>query len=200
MKRTADKLVSNGRDIPDAHELYKALRETSTVKLFFVTSDTVDKAIERMPINIAPVPGTMKLHQVVTLTPGEILYREVSCMCSIQKQLRCQCFNTQHFSFNKTPQEMQTDQSISWNADLIGKWCVVTYDNSLYPGIILDMDEAHVQVKCMSRIGDNRFFWPARDDVLWYLFDKVLETIQAPQAVTSRHVEIHRDVWNRLNQ
>lgn len=43
MKRTADKLVSSGRDIPDAHELYKALKETSTtVKLFYVETPAVE--------------------------------------------------------------------------------------------------------------------------------------------------------------
>ncbi|GAA6092441.1 uncharacterized protein LOC124051031 [Tachysurus ichikawai] len=90
LKRTADKLVTNSHDIPDAHELYKALTETSTtVKLFYVSSEAVEQAMEKMPGKIPPVPSTMKTHQVVTSTPGEILYREISCMCSTQKQLRC---------------------------------------------------------------------------------------------------------------
>ncbi len=38
------------------------------------------------------------------------------------------------------------------------------------------------------------------DDFLWYLFDDVLEIIQAPQPVTSRHMEIQKDVWMRLSQ
>lgn len=75
LKRTADKLVTNGRNIPDAHELYKTLTETSTtVKLFYVASEAVEQAMERMPGQIPPVPSTMKTHQVVTFTPGEILY------------------------------------------------------------------------------------------------------------------------------
>lgn len=200
LKRTADKLVSNGRDIPDAYELYKALTETSTtVKLFYVGSEAVEKAIERMPGQIPPVPSTMKTHQLVTFTSGEILYREVSCMCSTNKQLKCHCFTTQHFSFNGTQHNVQIE-SIPWDSNLIGKWCLLKYDKELYPGIILNLDNTHVQVKCLHRVGKNRFFWPARDDILWYLFNDVLETIQPPQAVTSRHMEIQRDVWNRLSE
>lgn len=120
-------------------------------------------------------------------------------MCSTQKQLRCQCFTTQHFTFNRTAQNVLTEE-IAWESgDLIGKWCVLKYDNDLYPGIILNTDEVHALVKCMHHAGANRFFWPARDDILWYLFDEVLEIIQAPQPVTSRHMEIQRDVWKRLS-
>lgn len=200
LKRTADNLVSKGRDIPNAQELYKALRETSTsVKLFYVNNEAVEKAIERMPGQIPTVPATMKIHQVVTVTPGEILYREVSCMCSTHKQLKCQCFTTQHFSFNKKASSVPAD--ISWDRnEMIGKWCVLKYDNDLYPGIILNKDETHVQVKCMHRVGNNRFFWPSKEDTLWYLFDDILQLIEEPQPVTSRHVEIQKNVWNQLSQ
>ncbi|KAF3851414.1 hypothetical protein F7725_013186, partial [Dissostichus mawsoni] len=58
-------------------------------------------ALERMPSNLTAVPGTMRIHQLVTLAPGEIVSRDVSCMCSTQKQLHCECWNTQHFSFLK---------------------------------------------------------------------------------------------------
>ncbi len=104
------------------------------------------------------------------------------------------------FHFNMTAQKVATE-AIAWESgDLIGKWCVIKYDNDLYPGIIMETDETHTLVKCMHRVGVNRFFWPPRDDFLWYLFDDVLEIIQAPQPVTSRHMEIQRDVWMRLSQ
>ncbi|KAK2840949.1 hypothetical protein Q7C36_012528 [Tachysurus vachellii] len=47
LKRTADMLISHGRDIQDAHELFEALLETNTsIKLFFVNDDTVEQALE----------------------------------------------------------------------------------------------------------------------------------------------------------
>ena len=39
---------------------------------------------------------------------------------------------------------------------LIGKWCVMKYDEDLYPGIIQDVDaESSTLVKTKSRVGAN---------------------------------------------
>lgn len=44
------------------------------------------------------------------------------------------------------------------NEGLIGKWCMVIYDNDAYPGIVQDVDpESGLFVKTMSRVGSNRF-------------------------------------------
>ncbi len=77
-----------------------------------------------------------------------------------------------------TAQKVATE-AIAWESgDLMGKWCVIKYDNDLYPGIIMETDETHALVKCMHCVGVNRFFWPPRDDFLWYLFDDVLESFK----------------------
>ncbi|KAK0143486.1 hypothetical protein N1851_018398 [Merluccius polli] len=209
LKRTADKLVTQGRDIPDANKLFQALSETDTrIKLFYISAEAVDQAVLKMPDQIPAVPAIMKCHQVVTISPGEVMYREVSCMCSTRKQLNCECFSTLHFNFSKPAQKAPNAQNvrqeaIDWEKEnLFGKWCVIKYDNDLYPGIILDIDETHAKVKCMCKVkgGDNKCFWPITDDILWYLFDDVLEVIEPPQPVTSRHVGIQTDVWKRLTK
>ena len=137
LKRTADMLISHGQDIKDARELFNALLETNTsIKLFFVNSETVEQALERMPSNLTAVPGTMRIHQLVTLAPEEIVSRDVSCMCSNQKQLHCECWNTQHFSFlKKLPVVVsQRPTQIQWkDTEVLGQWCVLTYDKDLYP-------------------------------------------------------------------
>ncbi len=70
---TLKKNSGHAGNIPDAHELYNALTETfTTVELFYVASEAVEQAMERMPGQIPPKP--MKTHQVVTFTPGEILF------------------------------------------------------------------------------------------------------------------------------
>ena len=75
LKRTADKLVNTGRDIPDAHELFKALSDTPTsIKLFYITAEAVEHAVQQMQTQISPVPSIMKCHQVVTFIPGEVLF------------------------------------------------------------------------------------------------------------------------------
>ncbi len=94
LKRTADMMVAKGRDIPDAHELFKALTETNTtVKLFFVKSEDIESAMKKMPKHIPAVPGTMRIHQVITLAPGELIHRDVSCMCTTWQQFNTQCFS-----------------------------------------------------------------------------------------------------------
>ncbi|KAK2866264.1 hypothetical protein Q7C36_002320 [Tachysurus vachellii] len=171
-------LISHGRDIQDAHELFEALLETNTsIKLLFVNDDTVEQALERMPSNLPAVPATMRIHQVVTLAPGEIMSHDASCMCSTQKQLQCECWNTKHFSFvKKVPDSLSQRQTqIHWeDPEVLGQWSVLTYDKDFK----------------MHRVGSNRLFWPAREDVLWYVFDDVLELIPPPKQVTTRHMEI----------
>ncbi|MGH0139938.1 UNVERIFIED_CONTAM: hypothetical protein FKN15_076051 [Acipenser sinensis] len=109
-----------------------------------------------MPTQIPAVPSTMRIHQVITLAPRELVYRDVSCMWSTQKQLDCKCFNTQHFSFSRkvptaAPQpasegKPQPVKEIQWGSPgLLGQWCMLRYDEDLYPGIILNTDEMHVQ-------------------------------------------------------
>ena len=76
--------------------------------------------------------------------------------------------------------------------NVIGQWCVIKYDNDNITC------KGHAKVKCMHNVGRNRFFWPNRDDTLWYLFDDVLRIIPQPTAVTGRHVEIDREIWAEM--
>ena len=145
------------------------------------------------------------------LLKGEITYRDVSCMCSTNGKLECECWNTKHFSFVSKIPATVSPATVSQgqkpiNCDdpgVIGEWCVLTYDKALYPGIILATDETNVQVKCMHHAGrtKNRLFWPVQEDVLWYAFDDVLQLIPPPQPVTgrdSRHMHIQKEIWDRL--
>lgn len=121
----------------------------------------------------------------------------------------CQCEDTHALSFEVQPStpalplvHSNKDNEIPWSPQLIGQWCVVTYEEIIYPGTIQEITETHVQVKCMSKVGraENRFFWSLRDDVLWYLFEDVLRIIPPPKPVNSRHVEINQDIWSNLSK
>ena len=63
------------------------------------------------------------------------------------------------------------------DADLLEKWCVVIYDGVPYPGLVTDCDDDSIEVKTMNRIGNNRFYWPVRDDVIWYKYATVVSLI-----------------------
>lgn len=67
LKRAADRLVSQGVDIPTAMSLYQALNDgNSKGKLFFIQEQDMDDAVKNMPGDLPAVPSTMKLHQVLT--------------------------------------------------------------------------------------------------------------------------------------
>lgn len=120
--------------------------------------------------------------------------------------MKCQCYNSKTFTFEiqvtASTQEgkSQNPSEIPWqNSDIIGQWCCVKYDEEIYPGVIQDLNETHVNVKCMHRIGVNRFFWPQQDDVLWYLHEDVIRMIPPPTSVTSRHMETDRNIWSKIS-
>lgn len=85
---------------------------------------------------------------------------------------------------------------------LVSKYCVVKYDGKGYPGHILSIDEEEeFEVKTMHRVGQNRFFWPMMDDVLWYPKKRVLTVLSnPPRPVTKRHVEIKPEVWELIKK
>ncbi len=202
LKRTADRLVSQGEDISTARHLFNALVNTNTaVKIFYIEEATVEKAIQQMPQRLPAVPCTMRIHQVITQAPGKLTYRDVSCLCSTRQILQCQCYQAQAFDFKVNSavpalHQGQPDLEVQWDRDdIVGQWCVIRYDDEVYPGTIVEVSETHVHVKCMHRVGHNRYYWPMREYALWYPFEDVLRLIPAPQHVTARHVEIKRDVW-----
>lgn len=208
LKRTADRLVSHRKDIPNAELFFNILVDAQiSVKLFYISEDSVDEATKNMPDSLPVVPSTMHIHKVVRVTPRQVSYRDVSCLCSIRQTMECQCYNTKTFTFEvqataPTQEDNSQKQSkIPWQkSDIIGQWCSLKYDNVIYLGIIQEMTETHIEVKCMHQIGVNRFFWPRRDDVLWYLQDDIIRMIPPPTSVTSRHVEIDRDIWSEISE
>ena len=89
-------------------------------------------------------------------------------------------------------------KKLTWKG-LVGQWCAVKYDGDAYPGIIQDVDRySGALVKTMSRVGENRFFWPQRDDIVWYETMHVLGLIPEPVPVTKRHKEIIVPVWKEI--
>lgn len=82
------------------------------------------------------------------------------------------------------------------NEGLVSRYCVVSYEEKPYPGVIVAVDDEDIEVKVMHSIGKTRFFWPRMDDVLWYKSSDVVTLLQQPpQQVTSRHMKIDDEVW-----
>ncbi|XP_064601012.1 uncharacterized protein LOC135467176 [Liolophura sinensis] len=213
IKRAADRLVNAGIDIPDAKKMFGELTKSETkVKMFFTDSSSVTNATKMLPENIVTVPGTMGIHQICTTKMGSMYYRQISCFCSHPDTLRCSCYDAKEFVFPTsemtTPQQPTHEPSHTGltplditDPDVIGKWCVVKYmyDGKYYPGIVTGVDEEDVEVKCMSAVGENRFFWSRFDDVVWYRHEDVICTIPEPCKIGTRHLQIDKEIWSKIN-
>ncbi len=64
LKRTADSLVAQGKDIPNAHKLYESLKSVTSINLILVTDDEIKKFDDKIPTDVISINGTMKIHQV----------------------------------------------------------------------------------------------------------------------------------------
>lgn len=166
LKRWADRLVSQGVDIPIAMSLYQALNDgQSKVKLFYIQEQDIEDAVKEMPTDLPSgtiyneaSPGfTSLLHcQVITLSPGKMLYHDISCMCSANGNLECSCQKTK--SFGHTEDLIHSTQEEQWHTpEVVGKWCALLYEGHIYPGIIQEVNETHCQVKCMQS-GEKTLF------------------------------------------
>ena len=218
LKRTADRLISLNSDINTPRRLFDALLASrSIVHLFFVESDKVDEATANAP-NVAPIPGTMNIHQLTCSEFGKLKYRDVTCFCSTNK-VECECYNVKQFSFDvQLPAILDNTASRSSNGcdrpaatpnerpslelaqELVGQHCLIKYDGKAYPGKILevDVDDDDALIKCMARIGENRFFWPLCDDVAWYMRQDILTIIDEPASVgRGRHCQVDPLVWQK---
>ena len=79
--------------------------------------------------------------------------------------------------------------------DYSGTYVVVNYDGQVYPGKVLTDDEGDIEVQCMHSVGDNRFFWPDRDDICWYDKAQIVAVIPPPTAVTARYMKVDIHLW-----
>ena len=103
LKRTTDRLVRLGKDIQDANALFRELgAQNTSVKLFFIGSDKVEKKTVELAFGPLPtIKGTMKMHQVVCLSPGKLIYQDVSCVCKVsQRVLDCDCYKPNTFAMD----------------------------------------------------------------------------------------------------
>lgn len=103
LKRTADRLVRQGIDLPTPQQVFNQLRSTISVELYFVGSEQVDAAVQQFDLcnaNLPTVPSTMTLHQLFASSnnPGHLVYRDVSCFCNGISSC-CQCFAVKEFQF-----------------------------------------------------------------------------------------------------
>jgi hypothetical protein len=98
-KRTADSLVSKGKDLPDTFIMYCALSSTdlSSVRLFYMDESNIAKFDKMLTnVTILIIKGIMKIHQVISEHESEITHRVLSCFCAHPSF--CNCFQLAVFA------------------------------------------------------------------------------------------------------
>ena len=95
-------------------------------------------------------------------------------------------------------EQVSSSAGVGVFGSLIGKHVIVRYDGSFYPGIVIDEDTDDVKVRCMSRAGNNRFYWPPREDICYYMREDVGQLIPEPEHVTGRHLRVDPTIWQSL--
>ncbi|KAK7131742.1 hypothetical protein R3I93_018339 [Phoxinus phoxinus] len=211
VKRRADDIIARGKDIPNARVLFEELQQQkSATELFYVEPEEIESMDILVPSELQTIRGTMKIHQIISASPSQMSWRILSCFCSATHD--CKCFNPETVMFqhwDKPSPSTSTSHPdtpqigllhiVDLNEGLIGQWCAVKYDGDIYPGIIQDTDVySGALVKTMSSAGLNRFFWPLRDDIIWYQTRNIIGLIPEPVPVTKRHKEINVSVWKEI--
>ena len=120
VKRRADRLVLQGKDIINAGQLFQHLQNSdSAIKVYNINEETVEQSVQMLyEINVPTVPGTMTLHQVLCEGGNkEIRYREVSCVCRSNKAAQypysCDCYKPKVFKFTSGKGTGNGDQQIN---------------------------------------------------------------------------------------
>ena len=90
MKRNADVLVSHGRDVLNARNLYDELSPSTSIKLFLVTDEDIAEIDKLVPSSIPPAPGLMNVHQMKCAVDDIIDLFRLSCVCS-RCNTECTC-------------------------------------------------------------------------------------------------------------
>ncbi|CAC5372831.1 unnamed protein product [Mytilus coruscus] len=149
VKRTADRVIANGQDVTDAKSFRQVLNDSNTsVQLFLVEDEDVDAMNKLIPDSLKPIPQTMKIHQVFCQEQHNLIVqsRHVSCFC--KKPEPCDCFGVSEFQFDKS--NATNIQSDSLDQSVIGKWCIVTYDNKPYPELYKTSMQTNVKLSIVN--------------------------------------------------
>lgn len=92
--------TAQGLDIPDAKAAYDALLSTETkIKIFYVSAENIKPMDPLIVEDLIPIPGTMKIHQLITCGQYKIKYRDLSCFCKDIREA-CACHSPTFHDFS----------------------------------------------------------------------------------------------------
>ena len=107
LKRGADQKVRYGHDIMSAEDFIEQMQNGKS-KVMLDTESEIETVKEKLGQNkLKPVPGTMKLHQVIVQPNRIISYSNLSCACNQSCNLCCETIKT-----SKTVEEPNVESPV----------------------------------------------------------------------------------------
>ena len=85
--------------------------------------------------------------------------------------------------------------------DLLNKQVIINYNGKPYPGLVVDIDEQDVRVRCVHRIGKLdkcHFYWPKclTDESLYDMKD-IIAIIPEPEKICTKYFEDPK-IWEMV--
>jgi hypothetical protein len=186
-------------------------RTDSKIRYEFVDKteyEAANKQVEERQKNIKPVKGTLKVHSVSSISEQEIMVRETTCVCkecftekgfvwTDENACGWRKYSLTNVKATEKPSascslanKINTDVAKKENTESIcetpeyetGDFVAAVYEDEVYIGKIIDIDEESVQVKFMengSKIKEC-LRWPTKEDIIWIEPDTILCKVHEP--------------------
>ncbi|XP_055924519.1 uncharacterized protein LOC129956613 [Argiope bruennichi] len=185
LKRTADRIVAEGKDVHNYNTFISVLRESCKgVTLFEVTNDDVNKSDELISEDIKTFFGTMKVHQVAYSSKSNMLNFRSLSFFTCDASILCKHYNLgTAFEYNsKSTVSSVDDCNKGKNSEVlnIGDWVLVEYEKNLYPGELKAMCLKYVTVDLMVPARGGKYKWPFPKDIHNYPRTDIKRKISQP--------------------
>lgn len=115
VKRTLDKQVAYNWDITNGKEAFEMLKSVSKyIQFFFIEESDIQMVQEHVPIDLKPIPRTMKIHQIISFANSTyLLNRLLSCFCKIEKESEtCNCYELKKHLIQNSPVNIEPSNTM----------------------------------------------------------------------------------------
>ncbi|KAG5896274.1 hypothetical protein JTB14_033571 [Gonioctena quinquepunctata] len=82
----------------------------------------------------------------------------------------------------------EDEGDININEYKIGQHVIVKYDDSFYPGIVIDKNISKYSIAVMVSSSINNWRWPVNKDEIWYDKEEIIQIIPEPIALNKRGI------------
>nr|CAI5864169.1 unnamed protein product [Callosobruchus analis] len=181
VKRTADRLVAMGRDIPDLQSLVEALRDSTKVVVLCVDSKHIEEINRIIPHDLRAFRGTMKVHEVCWTieAPSILKMRQLSCrLCGEHQDCEhyglgeIKLLSNEDVYLSSDESDDTDDIPLASLRDKMSRRHVRCYktdwkeDCETLRRVILRNDGGgEYNIKFMKKTGRKTFVYPERDDI-----------------------------------